>query len=820
MNSSSTAEGKAPGILLFILSLSTLAVQIAQVRIFSYSLNPSFVYMVISLALLGFGASGTLLSVVPKLKNAPLAKTLPMCLALFAGSSLLANFLFARASQSIAAERGISLLSSTTLIFASFSIPFFFAGMGVALVLLSNRELLSRRYFVNLIGSGVGSFIVYPFMEILGSDTLVVAAVLPTAIAAFWVGRHQGNVIRFATGSIAALVLVSCFFAPSILPFQPDESDFYADLKNTIETKTGEPLETKTLYSEWDPVGRIEIFEFPEPWGLFSEKIPALLFVQDAGAPSILYDIKNFPEMEYILAKKSLYGIATSIRPKAKVLIMGLGGGPDLIAALGAGAAHVTGVEINRAVIDVLGNKFRDYLQLPKPGSKKLDLVHSDGRAYAMRFKDEFDVIQMTGADTYAAGAISGSILSENYLYTEEAFSAYLDALKPDGLLAITRFGLEPIKIMTTAEAVLKKHGISDPNKHVISVKQGDIWFLTLVKKSPFTDDEVRAVRNFVKEAQEAKPSYTCPMYDLMKFSQERYLEIKMDPGLPEDKSPAAGFAGLKKFVDAMPDHDFTPSTDDRPFFLQLNKFTWPSLSEIFADEEIDNPLLWSMTRYSAIVVQMGILAAFLILGPLLILAFKRKSAPLAHALPMALYFFSIGLGFMWVEIGLMQRFSLFLGHPNYSISVVLFTLLVFSGIGSYVSGRWRLGRTATISLATIAIGLFIFMTTSATDWILGTMYESTIAVRVVISILLLAPGSFFMGMPLPTMLKFMDENDSDFSPWGLGVNGFASVMGSLSTIPLTIIIGFEATFRLGALAYVTALLAYFTYCATIRLKR
>ena len=809
-------------LLLFVLSMCTLALEIVQVRIFSYSINPVFVYMVVSLALLGIGASGTVLSLAPSLREIPLERALAVCMMLFAGTAALAFFAFSRLSYLIVADSGLTLFSPVMPIFLLFTVPYFFSGLGIALVLVSDSRNVGRNYFVNLVGSGAGCFIVYPFLRDFGAPAVVLAALLPCALIGSFVCWRVAK-SWLPLGALVSLVLLTGLVtADRTLPFAPDRSDFYHLLRDGLTKNSGDEIKTEFHFAEWDPVGKIEIVEFPEPYGLFGEKIPALFFLQDAGAPSFLLNLRAHPEGHAILSQGTFYGLATSLKEGPNVLVMGLGGAPDLLASLAAGASHVTGVEINQAVIDALGRDFRAYLDLPSASSGRLEFVHSDGRAFARRSTETFDIIQMTGADTYAAGAVSGSILSENFLYTIEAFRDYFQALRPDGLLAVTRFGYEPAKVVTTAIKALEEEGIERPISHIIVVRQGFLTTLTLIKKSPFTQAEIARVQQFCLRAAKQSFNVSLPLYDFAGFGLSGGPRMAHFPGEVKSEQPAAStpealMSGvmqaaqtnrLDAWIEEQEEFDLTPSTDDRPFFLQMSRTSWPTLADLFSANELTNPLAWSLNRYISIVVQISLVALALILGPLI--AFRRRGLNLAASLPIAAFFFSIGAGFMFIEIGLMQRFGLFLGHPNFSISTILFSLLFFSGVGSWLSGRWNLNLATTLSLAIGSIGGIVLLLARFSGPLFELFLNYSIESRIAIAVLMLAPLSFFMGMPLPNLLKLVEERRPEFAPWALGVNGFASVMGSLATIPLTVAIGFTATLQLGAACYGVAWLCFF----------
>jgi hypothetical protein len=277
------------------------------------------------------------------------------------------------------------------------------------------------------------------------------------------------------------------------------------------------------------------------------------------------------------------------------------------------------------------------------------------------------------------------------------------------------------------------------------------------------------------------------------------------DPRFYQTLFDAAKNDDMKSWLARNP-YDFSPTTDDMPFFFQIQRLRWPSLSELLRSDPIDQ-YEWDVTHYLALVVQIGLVSLLLILGPLVIL--KTRGHSLRAAGPLALYFFAIGVGFILIEIGLMQKCTLFLGHPNYSISTILFSLLVFSGIGSYVSGRWAITPRATIAVAAAAIISLVLAFAALSQPLFEAALGLPVTARIAIAVATLAPKAFFMGMMFPTCLRMAEERVPDFSPWVWGVNGFASVLGSLATIPLTIALGFNRTLLLAALAYALAWLFF-----------
>ena len=813
--------------LLFLLSMVTLMLQVVQTRVFSYSINPVFVYMVVSLALLGFGISGTAMSLVPKLRELPLVRTLAACLLLFGVGAALANVVFARASGLITPATGLSLLSPVVPLFLLFTVPYFFAGLGVGLVLISDAENVGRNYFINLLGSAAGCFAIYPFLSWLGAERIVLGIALVCAgVSTAVLFRHARGWLP--VGAVATFVLALGWLqAERTLPYQPDRADQLMGLIAEVSQEGQRAMLPRRVYARWDPVGRIEIFQFPGKYQYFGGRAPALFFAQDAGAASHLLGVGEHPDLAKDLARGSFYGLAATLRPGADALVIGLGGGPDLVATLAAGADHVTAVEINAAVVDVLGTHYREFLGLPPEGSERFELVHADGRGFVRHFRDRFDVIQMTGADTYAASAVAGSLLSENYLYTREAFVDFLQALEPNGLLAMTRFSLEPIKGLTTMIEALREIGVEHPEEHIVVTAQGGYgnWVTTLVRKTPFPEEEIAQIKRLAIAGRSASERLSLPIFETLHFGFSDPLEVLYHPGIEiptrTQKGSLKAVLGDLTFYRTLFDaaarddmetwlgqhsYDFSPTSDDKPFFFQIRRLRWPAFSEFFSLNPIKQ-YEWDVTQYLVLIFQIALVSLVLILGPLVVL--KRRGQSLRSSTPLALYFSAIGVGFILIEIGLMQKCTLFLGHPNYSISTILFSLLVFSGLGSYTSGRWSLSPRATIGVATGLIVALVVAFAALSQPLFEAALTLPIAARIAIAVAALAPLSFFMGMMFPTCLRATEQHVPTFSPWVWGVNGFASVLGSLATIPLTIAIGFTRTLLLAAAAYALAWVSF-----------
>jgi SAM-dependent methyltransferase len=495
-----------------------------------------------------------------------------------------------------------------------------------------------------------------------------------------------------------------------------------------------------------------------------------------------------------------------------------------VVAALANGASRVIAVEINRAAIEAIGGKYRKFLGLPPPDSGRLRIIHGDGRTYVRGFENRFDVIQMTGADTFAAGTVSGSLLSESYLYTQESMADLLRALKPDGLLAITRFGPEGLRVLTIAARALEWAGSDDPTRHIVVVRQGLAWTTLLIKKEPYDRSDVAAVRALCRSGARHARHLGQPALKSIGYGFDSPMLPVYYPGMFEDianrrvdrrvHQTHAFYSGYYSLLWAMKhdtmndwlakaDFDYSPPTDDKPFFFHFARVRWPTLEEMFMAKKVPDYGPWDLRQYIGLILQVAFVSLLLILGPLFIL--RRRGQALGSAPLLAIYFFAVGVGFMLIEIGMMQKLTLFLGHPNYSISTVLFSLLVFSGLGSLASHHIKLSTRGIIRLASAAVVLAVVSFVPLSFILLDSSRHLGIGMRIALATGALSPLSFFMGMFFPVFLRRTEQLNPRFTPWAIGINGFASVLGSLAAIPLTITIGFTATLFVGAAAYAAA---------------
>ena len=473
--------------------------------------------------------------------------------------------------------------------------------------------------------------------------------------------------------------------------------------------------------------------------------------------------------------------------------VIGVGGGRDVLAGLEFGADHVTGIEINGNILDLITDELGDFTNLES--DPRVNLVKDEARSWLTRTDQRFDVIQISLIDTWAATAAGAFALTENSLYTTDAWDVFFDRLEPGGMLSVSRwfhatFGAEPYETLRTASLaseVLTRHGVENPRDHVLIYEgapgtYGASAATILVSPEPFTAQQLATT------AENAARLGFRPILTPTKVGDQRFADI-VAPGGPD--------AGLAQF-----DQDLSPPTDDRPFFFQMASLGTFLSGKGFSDDLVFRPVL----VLGSLALAVLLLAAVCIGGPLVHMGRRTRHAGMA---PFYLYFASIGLGFMLIEFSQLQHLNTFLGHPTYALAVVLFSLLLFSGIGSMLvekvvdPGRPR-SFLVPIGVLLGIIVLFRFITEPATDAMAGgTTFE-----RVGTAVALLAPLALAMGMPFVIGMGIASRRAGAPTAFLWGINGAMSVVASVFGALLAMFFGINVTFGAGFVAYAVAALA------------
>lgn len=588
-------------------------------------------------------------------------------------------------------------------------------------------------------------------------------------------------------------------------------------------------------FTEWTSLSRVDAFPWvaTQPWGLWGlsdqyqgpqPKQVGITIDSWAMTNILKWEGGETGEpgeppvvLEYLPA-----GLVHRVKPGADILCIGAGGGMDLLTAKRFGAERITGVELNPGVAKAAREHFLDFqghLYDPER-NPNVELHVAEGRHFLEKDDHLYDVVQLSGVDTASTTQAGAFSLSENNLYTAEAFDTYLKRTKDDGFVTLTRWFLpdstgmprNTLRLFVLAWEALERAGVADPTRHVYLV-ESQAFSVIVFGKTAFTDEQLSALDRTAVE-KNFKPLFhptLAPGATLT--AQGTARTVKYELVNPTTKQPVAnqfvrfaesarGGADTKAaFFDAYP-YDVTSPTDNRPFFFETSRF-----SHLFEREAFFNPL-GGITAHGILMILMALLGAvafFFVILPLVALRRREREAgvtsePLG---PIIAYFGALGLGFILVEVVLSQKFILYLGNPLYSLAVVLFSVLIFSGIGSALSKRVGLPRRALVVVIAIA---------AIYPLILDPVFDATLGLgtpgRIAVSVALLAPLGLALGMPFPLGVKALENRSASLVAWAWGINGYTSVLGSVLCVVLSIAIGFNAVVWTGGAVYIVAYLA------------
>jgi hypothetical protein len=753
-------------------SLAALALELTLTRLFSATMFYHFAFFAISLALFGSGASGVVLYVLrDRFPDAKAERHLVIASLLFAASTVLALVVVLE-NPLPAALPGLHLVGPLSLIYGACALPFFFAGFVVSRAVFAWAPGMSRLYLFDLAGAALGCLLLVPALDTLGAVDTVLAVALVAALAAVaFAGPSAGPGLRWSApiGAAAALGLLVGNHVTGRL-----------DIREAKGLR-----EDSVVFSKWNSFSRVTVGRTGDPGR-------HLIFI-DADAATAVH--RNASSRAIQQAHRDrVEALAYHVAPRRKVAIIGPGGGVDVMIARAFGADDITAVEVNPLVArDVMSSEpFFSYSGrlYAQPGVR---LVVDEARSFIRRSSDRYDLVLGTMVDTWAATAAGAFALTENNLYTVEAFRDYLEHLTDDGVLSLTRWHQQPpdqlLRLVSLARASMQESGIKDPARHLILVRgapEGQSGLATatlLFKKTAFTDEECGRAEDFAGRAgyEVLYTPLTRPEGDLRR--------------LIEAEDPAEVWDSLKS--------DVSPPRDDSPFFFQSVRFD-RLLRPRLAQGEWAKTSLGTTVLLGLLLISVVVVAAF-ILGPLLLVRRRLSGAPAAGRLPFLLYFACLGLGFILIEVALVQKSVLFLGHPVYALTVVLFSILLSSGLGSAISGRFR-------RLVPVLRGLLPALAAAVVAYVflLPPIFYGFVSLeahwRMAIAALVLGPLGLLMGMPMPTGIRLLAEHAPGLVPWAWGVNGAASVLGSVGAIALAMIAGFKVTLLTGAALYLVAL--------------
>ncbi len=812
---------------IFLISTGILALQILQTRIFSFTLWHHLAYMVITVALMGMAASGTWLSISKKRYKNPY-RFLSFCSLAFSVTTMISLAFATRIPLDTYMADKTTQFGYVFLYYMILIFPYFFAGATISFIFKLIKEHVNIYYLSNLAGSALGGVLILPVMEQLGGEGAVfIVAFLGLGASVLFSLEKKDFPFLGATALLVGIVAVLYPFRMEVLPVQAPES------KAIGMGKSVDP-DQKILYTKWDRVARIDVFENKKSREFFNyyPELENKIITIDGDAYTLLYDFptpiknnmvyddpakfyKNYPKIG-----QSLYSTAYFIHESPSVLVVGLGGGTDIITGLYHNASSITGVEINKAMIEVTDQKFSDFIGEPYR-DPRVSIVHSEGRSFIRRGKEKYDIIQMSGVDTWTALATGAYVLSESYIYTTNAMHEYFESLDEDGTLSIIRWLFWPpremLRLCTHAAYVLKEMGVKNPERNIVIVGDGHLASI-LIKKRAFTWSELRDIEDSVMKSPSNRIIYA-PGFSA---SHSYYEPIFKNHGISSlkgskllDMSFNDFFEALRKgeeneFINNYP-YNITPVNDDKPFFFKY--YRW---EHIFSGDTGQGGSLVDSMPIGLLVLGLSLIQAIffsflLIIAPLFFMGKKEKTfSPLNQIV----YFFMIGTGFMFIEIPIIQQFVLFLGNPADAIAITIMILLLSTGIGALISKKILIlfGEKIIYRVLMVLFPLIVLFYAWFIPHFTIMFLHRTYLIRVLFSILALTPLGLFLGQFFPTGMVIVGEKNSSFIPWAYAINGVASVLASISSILLAMAYGFTFVFTMAAFCYFAACVSLYRF--------
>ncbi len=744
--------------------------ELSLTRIFSVVFYYHFAFLAISIALFGLGAGGVLSYLIPTRGGSVYARV---------GVVSLINAALVVAALLFVLTRGAEVGTvEFAIIYFVTALPFLGSGIILSLVIAETIERVDRIYFFDLAGAAGGCLALVLLLNAFGGpNTVVAAAVLFAAAAAIWFSLAGVRMGRISSVFIGLLL-------------------FMAVLGNTkyrfleVRYAKGQKLRQET-FTKWNSISRIGM--------AYDAQAASEMIYIDADAST---GIANF-DFEKLTPKQTEYllhqgpAVPYNLRPGAKTLVIGPGGGWDVSRAIASGSHDVTGVEINPIIgTTIMRERFpqlsRDLFHRPD-----VHIHIEDGRSFVRRSAEKYQVIQATLVDTWASTAAGAFALSENNLYTTDAFRDYLSHLTDDGLLCFTRWGFDPpresLRLVSLAMAALNELGEHDAARHILAGRFGTRADLI----GWGTQDTVIISRKALSEAD-------------MAHAREAFVAAKMQSLYMPGDGTGNEFGQLLLAKDAAAyerDYrfDITPVDDNRPFFFYTVQPRDVAAYLLNSAKAADVKVNTAVPRlFSALAVSAAAVLVILLLPPFLLGTRLPRERAVQSFL---LYFVAIGAGYILVEVALIQKFVLFLGHPTYALTVVIFSMLVSSGLGSFVSRKVVADRNPRLLGVLSCAAVVVAVLAALLQPMLSAGVGLPLAVKMAATVAMIAPAGFLMGIPFPTGLRLLEKRHAPSVRWAWSLNAAASVLGSVGALVFALYFGLLQTMLAGAGLYLAALL-------------
>jgi SAM-dependent methyltransferase len=774
---------------LFLVTLATLVLEILDSRLLSVVTWYHLAFLAVSLAMLGMAGGAVYVFLRGEAYTGARAReALPrysLWLALSIPVSHIANLSIPiPVIERVAVMDALSLALSTVVLAA----PFVLSGIIVTIALTRTDGPIGKLYAADLIGAALGCVLVIPLLNTTNISSVALVAGAAAAAAAFCFQQYAGGkgVRRASLVLATGLLMLAGWNATTsngIGVMYPKNRQLWArDVVQWSAWNThsyvvvSRPTTGPAFY--WGPGAGSERFTTTFAW---------MVIDGEAGTPITQWDgDRNALEwVQYDITAAPYY-----LR-RGDAAIIGVGGGRDVLSAIWGESSSVTGIEINNNLLYALQGPYREFAGIAN--RPEVSLVHSEARSYLSRIDRRFDVLQMSLIDTWAATGAGAFTLTENGLYTLEAWRVFLDRLKPGGVFSVSRW-YAPSEISETSRLValavgsLLDRGIRSPADHLIMLSRAPVATL-LVSNQPFTADDRTTIERLARERgfQVVLSPWT--------GTDDRFLNRIVRSASPEELAAATDH----------PMFDFSPPTDARPFFFNtLKPASFSEINNVGAYGVIAGNMRATWT-----LVLLFVIAVMLVIA-IIVYPLMRAGLPTMDGGTFAMslsYFAFIGAGYMLIQIPLLQRFSVYLGHPTYTFAIILFTMILFTGFGSLISDRFPVERHSWVLKIPLAIGAGVLLLMLGIQPLIERTIQFELPARSLIVILCTAPIALLLGFCFPLGMTLVGRLSADATAWMWGVNGACGVLASIAAVGISMWLGIDTNLLAAGLAYTLLLI-------------
>jgi hypothetical protein len=799
-HSDTRRPGYAPSIYLgtFLIAAATLALEVTLTRLLSVTTWYHLAFFAVSIAMLGMTAGAVTVYLKPKwFASSRIGSAAgKACLGYALVIPLTLKVLCVAPVDVSLSLRGLLSLFVVSLVSL---LPFYFSGAAITAVITRSRLPIGKVYASDLAGASLGCLFVLGGLEVFDAPSLILLCACVGVLAALGFGwQAWARRLRLSSLSLLAILAILVIVnALTSLGIRPEI------------VKGRRPGTLIAIFEKWNSFSRVVVYEGratnPQYWAA-SPKAPKGLMVHqhrmdiDGEAATTLLRFESFEDIVHL--RYDVTNVAYYLRPTGGACIIGVGGGRDIQSAILFGHEKVTGVEINPIFIDLLENRFRQFAGIADWDG--VTLVADEARSFLSRSRERYSVIQMSLTDTWAATGAGAFSLSENALYTLDAWEIFLNRLSSNGIFTVSRwYGPDDLgetgRIVSLAVATLLKLGSPTPASHMAMVTSGSISTL-LVSSKPLSQAEIARLREVCRDLG---------------------FRLVMHPGEPPEDPDLKGIvaaSSFEKLKDAVADKRLTydPPTDERPYFFnmislkQVLPFLWLGSRQARADASgvVGGNIVASRTLVMLILC-LVVLSIITVVFPLVLKGRHEKS--LRQDRPIlwagAAYFSLIGAGFMFVEIALIQRLSVFLGHPIYALGVLLFTIIASAGLGSFLSERLPLARRPWVFVYPVVIALAVLAVRLILPILSSQTVSASMLVKILASIAAIVPLGLLLGTAFPTGMRLVMFTRSAETPWYWALNGVFGVLCAALTVFISIYSGISMSLYIGAFCYVLILL-------------